>query len=99
MYYSISDGTNSVSGSATITATQVTISNIDISSLTDGTLTLSVYIEDERQQKGVTVTDTTIKDTTNTPLYSYALQQRATGATFEDLDNSESIIESLNVEV
>jgi hypothetical protein len=99
LYYSISDGTNSVSGSATITATQVTISNIDISSLTDGTLTLSVYIEDERKQRGVTVTDTTIKDTTNTPLYSYALQQRATGATFEDLDNSESIIESLNVEV
>ena len=99
LYYSISDGTNSVSGSATITATQVTISNIDISSLSDGTLTLSVYIEDERKQRGVTVTDTTIKDTTNTPLYSYALQQRATGATFEDLDNSESIIESLNVEV
>ena len=99
LYYSISDGTNSVSGSATITATQVTISNIDISSLTDGTLTLSVYIEDERKQRGVTVTDTTIKDTTNTPLYSYALQQRATGATFEDLNNSESIIESLNVEV
>lgn len=99
LYYSISDGTNSVSGSATITATQVTISNIDISSLSDGTLTLSVYIEDERKQRGVTVTDTTIKDTTNTPLYSYALQQRATGATFDDLDNSESIIESLNVEV
>lgn len=99
LYYSISDGTNSVSGSATIIATQVTISNIDISSLSDGTLTLSVYIEDERKQRGVTVTDTTIKDTTNTPLYSYALQQRATGATFEDLDNSESIIESLNVEV
>lgn len=99
LYYSISDGANSVSGSATITATEVTISNIDISSLNDGTLTLSVYIEDERKQRGVTVTDTTIKDTTNTPLYSYALQQRATGATFEDLDNAESIIESLNVEV
>ena len=99
LYYVISDGTNEVSGNATITATEVTISNIDISSLNDGTLTLSVYIEDERKQRGVTVTDTTIKDTTNTPLYSYALQQRATGATFEDLDNSESIIESLNVEV
>ena len=99
LYYNISDGTNSVSGLATITATQVTISNIDISSLNDGTLTLSVYIEDERKQRGVTVTDTTIKDTVNTPLYSYALQQRATGATFEDLDNAESIIESLNVEV
>jgi len=99
LYYVISDGTNEVSGSATITATEVTISNIDISSLNDGTLTVSVYIEDERKQRGVTVTDTTIKDTTNTPLYSYALQQRATGAIIEELDNAEAIIESLNVEV
>jgi hypothetical protein len=99
LYYVISDGANEVSGSATITATEVTISNIDISSLSDGTLTVSVYIEDERQQRGVTVTDTTIKDTTNTPLYSYALQQRATGAVIEELDNAEAIIESLNVEV
>lgn len=99
LYYVISDGANSVSGSATITATQVTISNIDISSLNDGALTLSVYIEDETRQRGVTVTDTTIKDTVNTPLYSYALQQRATGAIIEELDNAEAIIESLNVEV
>lgn len=99
LYYVISDGANEVSGSATITATEVTISNIDISSLNDGTLTVSVYIEDERKQRGVTVTDTTIKDNTNTPLYSYALQQRATGAIIEELDNAEAIIESLNVEV
>ena len=99
LYYVISDGANEVSGSATITATEVTISNIDISSLNDGTLTVSVYIEDERKQRGVTVTDTTIKDTINTPLYSYALQQRATGAVIEELDNAEAIIESLNVEV
>jgi hypothetical protein len=99
LYYVISDGANEVSGSATITATEVTISNIDISSLNDGTLTVSVYIEDETKQRGVTVTDTTIKDNTNTPLYSYALQQRATGAVIEDLDNAEAIIESLNVEV
>jgi len=99
LYYVISDGANEVSGSATITATEVTISNIDISSLNDGTLTVSVYIEDERKQRGVTVTDTTIKDNTNTPLYSYALQQRATGAVIEELDNAEAIIESLNVEV
>jgi len=60
--YTITDGTNSVEGSGTISTATDKISGIDVSSLSDGTLTLTVYLTDEAGNKGGDVTDTVKKD-------------------------------------
>ncbi|HOI18385.1 MAG TPA: hypothetical protein PLX15_00795 [Candidatus Woesearchaeota archaeon] len=61
--YAISDGVNpDVSGSGTIITATDTISSIDVSSLDDGTLTLTVYLTDPAGNQGTNTTDTVTKD-------------------------------------
>jgi len=70
--YTITDGTNSVEGSGTISTATDKISGINVSSLSDGTLTLTVYLTDAAENQGADTTDTVIKDTqapTLTPVH------------------------------
>jgi DNA-binding protein Fis len=65
--YSIDDAgngaTTAISGSGTISTTTDTISNINVSSLDDGTLTLTVYLTDTAGNQGADATDTVSKST------------------------------------
>ena len=62
--WSITDGSSSVTGSGTSASGGTeSITNIDLSSLNDGTLTLTVYSTDQAGNQGGNVTDTTTKDT------------------------------------
>jgi hypothetical protein len=61
--YTISNGAQSVSNSGTITSATQQITGIDVSSLSDGTLTLSVTLTDAAQNTGALATDTVNKDT------------------------------------
>jgi len=63
--YSIDDEnseTSAVTGSGTITSSDQQITDIDVGSLSDGTLTLTVYLTDEAGNQGSDVTDTVEKD-------------------------------------
>lgn len=63
--YSIDDtngGTLAVASSGTISTATDTISNIDVSTLDDDTLTLTVYLTDASGNQGSNVTDTAVKD-------------------------------------
>jgi len=76
--YSIDDTDNEIdpiTGEGTITATSQKISNIDVSDLTDGTLTLTVYLTDVPLNQGANVTDTVIKDLTAPSGYSVTIDQ------------------------
>ncbi|WP_421906331.1 Ig-like domain-containing protein [Mameliella sp.] len=57
-------GAGSVSGNGTIVAATDTITGIDVSSLPDGTLTLTVALTDAATNVGPDATDTTTKDAT-----------------------------------
>ena len=57
------DATPAVTGTGTITAADQQITGIDVSSLDDGTLTLSVTLTDEAGNTGDPATDTVDKDT------------------------------------
>ncbi len=64
-HYTISSsgGGVPVSGSGTVTSATQTISGLDLSGLNDGTLTVSVYLDDVSGNVGGTVTATAVKDT------------------------------------
>lgn len=65
-YYSIdSDGGSNpaVTGSGTVQSATQAVAGVDVSSLEDGTLTLSAYLVDEGGNIGATVTDTVTKST------------------------------------
>ncbi|WP_189608066.1 beta strand repeat-containing protein [Saccharospirillum salsuginis] len=64
--YSISSsgGGTDVTGSGTLTTATDQISNVDVSGLSDGTLTLSVTLSDSAGNEAAAVTDTTSLDTT-----------------------------------
>ncbi|MFA7275684.1 MAG: inverse autotransporter beta domain-containing protein [Pseudobdellovibrionaceae bacterium] len=57
-----SGGGTPVTGSGTITTSPQTISGIDVSGLTDGTLTVSVTLTDASSNTGAAATDTVTKD-------------------------------------
>ncbi|SHO65357.1 MBG domain-containing protein, partial [Algoriphagus zhangzhouensis] len=59
--FTSSAGGSSVSGSGTISSTDQTISNIDLSGMSDGTITLSVDLTDSFNNTGATVDDTADK--------------------------------------
>ncbi len=66
-HYSINDtngATLAVMGSGTVNTPNQTISNIDLSGLDDGILTLTVYLVDPAGNQGINATDTVIKDAT-----------------------------------
>ncbi|GAB3203148.1 hypothetical protein GCM10027293_31930 [Pontibacter aydingkolensis] len=66
-FYTISsqNGSDTVTGNATVTATEFNILNIDVSGLQDGTLTVSLYLVDEAGNKGEAVTAQVEKITKN----------------------------------
>ena len=62
--YTITDGTNTVSGTGTVSSEgNITTSGIDVSSLSDQTLTLSVTLTDQAGNTGSVGTSTATKDT------------------------------------
>jgi methionine-rich copper-binding protein CopC len=76
--YSIDDtngGTAAVTGTGTIATATDTIAGIDVSSLDDDTLTLTVYLTDDASNQGADVTDTVTKDTVTPTGYSVAIDQ------------------------
>jgi len=65
--YSINDtdsATPAVTGSGTVSSATEQITGLNVSSLTDSTLTLTVYLTDIATNQGGNVTDTILKDTT-----------------------------------
>ena len=75
--YTISDGSNQVTGSGAIATATDQISSIDVSSLDDGTLTLSVTLTDTAGNVGAAATDSVGKDATAPSGYSVSIDQGA----------------------
>ena len=73
--YSISDGSNQVTGSGTIATATDQISGIDVSGLGDGTLNLSVTLTDTAGNEGTAATDSTTKEATPPVGYSVSFDQ------------------------
>ena len=73
--YSISDGSNQVTGSGTIATATDQISGIDVSGLSDGTLTLSVTLTDTAGNEGTAATDSATKEATPPAGYSVSFDQ------------------------
>ena len=94
LYYSFtsSTGGGAVSGTETVTSTNQTFNNAgagyDLSGLSDGTITLSVYLVDVNLNQGTTATDTENKDAVAPTGYSVAWDDllininEATGTSF-----------------
>ncbi len=63
-YYTVSssNGEETVSGNGVITADNQQVNNIDVSTLDDGTLTLTVYLVDQAGNQGDDVVATVMKD-------------------------------------
>ncbi len=68
-----SGGGAPVTGSGTVTAATQVVSGINLSGLTDGTLTVSVTLTDSASNVGSAVTDTVVKDTGVPSGYTAAL--------------------------
>ncbi|MBN1496415.1 MAG: hypothetical protein JXA07_06580, partial [Spirochaetes bacterium] len=73
--YRISGSSGSVPGSGTIAAAGDTLTGIDVSSLPDGTLTLSFTLTDAAGNTGTAATDTILKDSTAPSGYSASIDQ------------------------
>lgn len=76
--YSIDDkngSTPAVTGSGAVTAQDQIISGINVSSLDDGTLTLTVYLKDDGGNQGLDVIKTIEKDTITPSGYSVDIDQ------------------------
>ncbi|MCP3887453.1 MAG: hypothetical protein GY702_01075, partial [Desulfobulbaceae bacterium] len=76
--YSIDDtngGTSAVTSSGTISSATDKITGINVSSLDDDTLTLTVYLTDTNGNQGGNVTDTVTKDATSPTGYSISFDQ------------------------
>ncbi len=84
--YSIDDtngGTSAVTGSGTIATATDQISNINVSSLGDGTLNLSVTLTDAAGNVGSAATDSVTKNATAPSGYSVSIDQSAVTAANE----------------
>ena len=66
--FEITDGSTTVTGTGTVTASNQQVSSIDVSSLVDGTLTLTVTLTDASGNVGPEVTDTVAKDSNQAPV-------------------------------
>ena len=76
--YSFDDtdgGTTAIAGSGTVGSAGETISGIDLSSLTDGTITLTVYLTDVAGNPGSNATSNKTKDVVAPTGYSVAIDQ------------------------
>ncbi|MCG8475309.1 MAG: T9SS type B sorting domain-containing protein, partial [Cytophagales bacterium] len=74
---SSSNGGSDVTGTGTIASVNQTVSNIDVSGLGDGVLTLSVVLTDTNGNPSSSVTDTEIKDSTAPTGFSVSIDQNA----------------------
>ncbi|MCG8474987.1 MAG: hypothetical protein MI784_05880, partial [Cytophagales bacterium] len=79
--FSSSGGGTPVTSSGTVASATETISGIDISSLSDGTLTLSVTLTDPAGNAGSAATDTESYDASAPTASSFARQTPAAGST------------------
>lgn len=68
--YSVSDGTNSVTGSGTVSSATQQVRAINVTALAETTLQLSVTLTDSVGNTGSTVTDTVVKRYNTTPVIS-----------------------------
>ncbi len=68
--YSVSDGTNSVTGSGTVSSATQQVGAINVTALAETTLQLSVTLTDSVGNTGSTVTDTVVKRYNTTPVIS-----------------------------
>jgi hypothetical protein len=76
--YSFDDtdgGTTAVTGNGTVASAGEIISGIDLTSLTDGTITLTVYLTDPAGNQGSNSTDNKIKDVVAPAGYSVVINQ------------------------
>ena len=73
-------GGTPVTNSGTVTASGQTISGIDLSSLNDGTITISVTLTDANGNTGAAATDTSSKDTVAPTGYSVTINQDPTNS-------------------
>lgn len=84
--YSISNGGTSVTGTGSVTTATQQITGIDVTSLPDGTLTLSVTLTDGSGNVGTAATDTVSKDATGPVFVSAAVPEAGTSlvVTFDE---------------
>ncbi len=82
--FSTSGGVETVTGSGTINTTTDQITGIDLSSLTDGTITLSATLTDISNNVGTAVTDTSSKETVIPTGYSVTIDQDPINVTNEN---------------
>ncbi|WP_185714237.1 Ig-like domain-containing protein [Rheinheimera mesophila] len=68
--YSVSDGTNSVTGSGTVSSATQQVGAINVTALAETTLQLSVTLTDSVGNTGSVVTDTVLKRYNTTPVIS-----------------------------
>ncbi len=73
--FSSSGGAGTVTGSGTVASAGATISGIDLSGISDGTITLSVTLTDVNGNTGSAVTDTSTKDTMAPIGYTVTIDQ------------------------
>ncbi|WP_196764523.1 hypothetical protein, partial [Pseudoalteromonas luteoviolacea] len=78
---SSSNGGTSATGNGTVTSASQTISNIDLSALNDGTLTLSVTLTDTAGNAATAVTATSELDTSAPSGHSVALNDTSYNST------------------
>ena len=78
--YTISDGSGTVTGSGTISTATDQISSLDVSSLGDGTLNLSVILTDIAGNAGTAATDNVTKETTAPGGYTVSIDQESINA-------------------
>ena len=79
--YSIDDGVNApVTGTGTISSIDDQITDIDVSGLDDGPLTLTAYLTDDAGNQGTDVIDTVTKDATPPPPFSATFDQTVVNA-------------------
>ncbi|MFB9210303.1 MBG domain-containing protein [Echinicola jeungdonensis] len=81
--FSSSGGGTDVTGNGTISTTTDQISNIDLSGLPDGTITLSVTLKDSFGNTGTAATDTKTKDATAPSGYIATFDQSGINASNE----------------
>ena len=66
--YSVSDGTNSVTGSGTVSSATQQVTGINVTALAEGTLQLSVSLTDTLGNVGAAATDTVLKRYNSEPV-------------------------------
>ncbi|WP_053422669.1 Ig-like domain-containing protein [Rheinheimera sp. KL1] len=66
--YSVSDGTNSVTGSGTVSSATQQVAGINVTALAEGTLQLSVTLTDTLGNVGAAATDTVLKRYNSEPV-------------------------------